>query len=45
MLGVTEYYQKCIPAYADTVSPPTQLICKIIPFIWTSQCQNDFKTL
>ena len=38
MLGMDEYYQECIAAYADLVQPFTQLTCKTIPFLWTDQC-------
>ena len=45
MLGLTRYYHKFIPVYADLVWPLTQLNHKTIPFIWTEQCQKAYKTL
>ena len=36
MLGLTGYYYKLIPAFADLVRPLTQLTPKAVPFIWTT---------
>ena len=42
-LGLTCYYHKLIPAYADLIILLRQLTCKTVLFIWTHQCQKTFK--
>ena len=44
-LGLTGYYRKFIPRYADVSRPLTQLTRKDIKFSWTSQTQKAFECL
>ena len=45
MLGLTGYYHKFIPMFADLVWPLMEFTHKTVPFIWTDQCQKAFDTL
>ena len=45
MLGLTGYYLKFTPAFADLLRSLTQLMCKTVPFIQANQCQKPFDFL
>ena len=44
-LGLTWYYRKFIPRFADISRPLTQLTKKETKFMWTLGCQKSFKLL
>ena len=44
-LGLTGYYRKFVPRFADISRPLTQLIRKETPFNWTPECQKSFELL
>ena len=44
-LGLTGYYKKFVPRFADISRPFTQLTGKEIPFNWTPKCQKSFELL
>ena len=44
-LGVTGYYRKFVPRFADSPRPLTQLTKKEMKFVWTSECQKSFQLL
>ena len=44
-LGLTGYYRKFVPGFADISRPLTQLTRKETPFNWTPECQKLFKLL
>ena len=44
-LGLTGYYRKFIPRFADISRPLTQLTKKEMKFMWTMECQKSFELL
>ena len=44
-LGLTGYYRKFVPRFADISRPLTQLTRKETPFNWTPKCQKSFELL
>ena len=44
-LGLTVYYRKFVPRFADISRSLTPLIRKETPFNWTPQCQKSFELL
>ena len=44
-LGLTGYYRKFVPGFADISRPLTRLTRKETPFNWTPKCQKSFKLL
>ena len=44
-LGLTGYYRKFIPRFADISRPLTTLTKKDVKFKWTSACQKSFELL
>ena len=44
-LGLTGYYRKFVPRFADISRPLTRLRRKETPFNWTPQCQKLFELL
>ena len=44
-LGLTGYYRKFVPRFADISRPLTCLTRKETPFNWTPECQNSFELL
>ena len=44
-LGLTGYYRKFVPRFADISRPLTQLTRKETPFNWTPECQKSFELL
>ena len=44
-LGLTVYYRKFVPRFADISRPLTQLTKKGTKFMWTPECQKFFKLL
>ena len=44
-LGLTGYYRKCVPRFADISRPLTQLTKKETKFMWTPKCQKSFELL
>ena len=44
-LGLTDYYRKFVPRFADISKPLTQLTRKETPFNWTPECQKSFELL
>ena len=44
-LGLTGYYRKFVPRFADISRPLTTLTKKDAKFEWTSVCQNSFELL
>ena len=45
ILGLTGYYRKFIPRFADISRPFTQLTKKETKFVWTPECQKSFELL
>ena len=44
-LGLTGYYRKFVPRFADISRPLTQLMKKETKFMWTPECQKSFELL
>ena len=44
-LGLTGYYRKLVPRFADVSRPLTTLTKKDVKFKWTSACQKSFELL
>ena len=44
-LGLTGYYRKFVPRFADISRPLTTLMKKDVKFKWTSACQKSFELL
>ena len=44
-LGLTGFYRKLVPNYAEISSPLNDMQCKNAIFKWTSECQNAFDSL
>ena len=44
-LGLTAYYRKFVPRFADISRPLTTLTKKDVKFEWTSACQKSFELL
>ena len=44
-LGLTGFYRKFVPFYADITKCLTKLLKKGIKFDWTEQCESVFNTL
>ena len=44
-LGLTGYYRKFIPSFADITKPLNNLLKKDIKFQWFPQCEAAFKNL
>ena len=44
-LGLTGYYRKFVPRFADISRPLTQLMKKEMKFMWTPECQKSFELL
>ena len=44
-LGLTGYYRKFVPRFADISRPLTTLMKKDVKFEWTSACQKSFELL
>ena len=44
-LGLTGYYRKFVPRFADISRPLTQLTKKETKFMWTPECQKSFELL
>ena len=44
-LGLTDYYRKVVPRFADISRPLTQLMKKETKFVWTPECQKSFELL
>ena len=44
-LGLTGYYRKFVPTFADISRPLTTLTKKDVKFEWTSACQKSFELL
>ena len=44
-LGLTGFYRKFVPRFADISRPLTQLTKKETKFVWTPECQKSFELL
>ena len=44
-LGLTGYYKKFVPRFADISRPLTSLTKKEMKFMWTTECQKSFELL
>ena len=44
-LGITGFYRKCVPFYADITDCLTKLLRKGAEFQWSEQCNNVFNIL
>lgn len=45
VVGMMSWYRKFIPNFSSILSPLTELTKKRKKFVWSSECQNAFKTL
>ena len=43
--GLTGYYRKFVPRFADISRPLTQVTKKEMKFVWTPECQKSFELL
>ena len=44
-LGLTSFYRRFVPAFAQITSPLHELTKKEVPFAWTTACQTSFEQL
>ncbi|XP_016205923.1 uncharacterized protein LOC107646239 [Arachis ipaensis] len=44
-LGLAGYCQRFIKGFSQLALPLTQLTRKEVPFVWTNECEESFKTL
>lgn len=44
-VGMTSYYRKFIPNFADIIAPLTQLTKKNAKFVWSSTCDESFRRI
>ncbi|XP_025616927.1 uncharacterized mitochondrial protein AtMg00860-like [Arachis hypogaea] len=44
-LGWVGYYQRFIEGFFRIALPMTKLTRKEVPFVWTSECEENFQTL
>ena len=44
-LGLTGYYRKFVPRFAEISRPLMQLTKKEVKFMWTTECQKSFELL
>ena len=44
-LGLTGYYRKFVPRFADIARPLTAITKKDVEFVWTKKCQTSFEIL
>ena len=44
-LGMTGYYRKCVPLFANITKPFNKLLRKDTKFQWIKQCQGAFEHL
>ena len=44
-LGLTGYYRKFVPRFADISRPSTQLMKKEMKFMWSPVCEKSFELL
>ena len=44
-LGLSSYYRRFIPKFAKIAQPLHRLTAKDVPFVWSPECEEAFKTL